>query len=249
MKEVLLRILAGAGAVGLLLMPSVAAAQVELDLSSCQFWSSSEVPCDPSIKKEVKVAGGAYVDANTPAEAANGYVGDTVTWRITVSNNAALTAPIGDISVTDLLPAGTTFVSATASNGSFVTDSWVFTVGGYVDNAYVSNLPATLELTTTANTTGLHENTADIVGFFCEGDEPCEYDDGNAINNTDKAYVNIGTKGQVLGESTTQQPKPQVLAAATLADTGTETIYSAAAVLVLIGTLALVLRRKSGYRL
>jgi len=243
-KNILLAINSLVGSVIFALAPiTMARAQVRIDLSPCQFGNDVNVSCDLAIKKEVKVNDGSYQDANSPAEAVNANVGDTVTWLITVSNAIALTAPEGTIDVTDLLPSGVVFVSATKSAGSFSGDLWTFSLNNS-DDGYESNLPATLEIVTTAAIVGTHENRADLSAYYCDG--PCEYEDGNSANNFDLAYVNISTKPQVLGSSTTSTP--QVLAASTLADTGTGAVVASVISGAIILSVALLMRRRNSFR-
>jgi len=54
-------------------------------------------------------------------------VGDTITFTVTLSDNGPNSAT--NVQVTDLLPAGLTFVSATPSQGSYVSGSGLWTVG------------------------------------------------------------------------------------------------------------------------
>lgn len=220
-KNLLASIVLSASALTPVLSVSAVKAAVVVDLSQCNFSSQSQVPCDLALKKEVRINDGAYFDANSAGEAVNAAVGDTVTWRITVTNTLPTTMPEGDVSVTELLPSGVNFVSATASTGTYSGDSWLLNVGSVVGEGYINHLPATLEITTTATTVGMHENRADLAAYYCDG--PCEYEDGNTSNNFDLAYVNIENKSRVLGETTTTT-KPQVLASTTLADTGASTI-------------------------
>ena len=62
-------------------------------------------------------------------------VGDTITFTVTLSNTGPNTAT--NVQVTDVLPAGLTFVSATASQGTYDSATGVWTVGT-VDVAGVS---------------------------------------------------------------------------------------------------------------
>jgi uncharacterized repeat protein (TIGR01451 family) len=76
------------------------------------------------------------VDNTTPAE------GGTINYKIVVSNSGGSTQPA--VQLSDLLPAGVTFVSALPSQGSYITGIWA-----------VGSLPsggqATLSLTATVN--------------------------------------------------------------------------------------------------
>jgi uncharacterized repeat protein (TIGR01451 family) len=78
-----------------------------------------------------------------------------VVFTITVTNTGTIGAT--GVVVEDLLPAGLTFVSATASQGSYVNGTGVWTVGaiGVSGNA-------TLDITATATGTGTITNTAEV---------------------------------------------------------------------------------------
>src|SRR5205823_4040382 len=54
-------------------------------------------------------------------------VGDTITFTINLSDNGPNSAT--NVQLTDLLPAGLTFVSATPSQGSYLSGTGVWTVG------------------------------------------------------------------------------------------------------------------------
>ena len=54
-------------------------------------------------------------------------VGDTITFTVTLTNQGPDAAT--GVQVTDLLPAGLTFVSATPSQGSYISGTGVWTVG------------------------------------------------------------------------------------------------------------------------
>ena len=219
---------------------TVSAQVVKQDLISCDFFQQANTVCDLGIKKEVSVNGGAYVDANSQAEAATAQVGDTITWKVTVTNGLPLTMPIGDVDVSDVLPAGVNFVSAVASTGTYSANVWHFTVG--VDgDGYSSNLPATLFITTTAQTVGTVMNEANLAAYYCDGS--CSYSDADSSNNSDPAYVIVQTAPQVLGDSTTATP--QVLGASTLANTGTGVLASALAGFLIFIALVAATNRKS----
>ena len=54
-------------------------------------------------------------------------MGDTITYTVTLSNNGPNTAT--GVQVTDLLPAGLSFVSATPSQGTYDPGTGLWTVG------------------------------------------------------------------------------------------------------------------------
>ena len=87
--------------------------------------------------------------ANNP----NPYVGDNVTFTITV-NNAGPSDAAG-VSVADALPAGYTLVSATPSTGTWTAPNW--TIGSLANGA-----SATLMVVATVNAAGPYANTATV---------------------------------------------------------------------------------------
>ncbi len=82
-------------------------------------------------------------------------VGDNVTFTITASN-AGPSAATG-VKVTDALPSGYTFVSATPSTGTWLAPEW--SIGNLANGA-----SATLTMVATVNATGSYLNTATISG-------------------------------------------------------------------------------------
>jgi len=89
------------------------------------------------------------VDKTTPN------VGDTVKFTITASNSGPSAAT--GVVVTDSLPSGYTFVSATPSAGTWLAPDW--TVG-----SLANGVSETLIITATVNATGSYINTATITG-------------------------------------------------------------------------------------
>jgi uncharacterized repeat protein (TIGR01451 family) len=78
--------------------------------------------CDLAVDKQVSINGGIFVEADTSSDPAMAHVGDTVTYKITVSNTSddpSSMTPQGIVTVHDLLPSGITFGSATASAGIY----------------------------------------------------------------------------------------------------------------------------------
>ena len=83
-------------------------------------------------------------------------VGGQVTYTIGVCNDIGFSTATG-IEVTDVLPAGTTYVSSTASQGAYNSGTGVWTVG-----TLASGASATLNITATADTLGTKTNTAEV---------------------------------------------------------------------------------------
>ena len=73
-------------------------------------------------------------------------VGDTVTFRITVTNATAGTTATG-VSLTDQLPSGLTYVSHTASAGTYDQTTGVWTIGDVAEGT-----PVTLDISATVDT-------------------------------------------------------------------------------------------------
>lgn len=101
-------------------------------------------------------------------------VGQNVTFTLTLTDLGP--GPGTNIVTTDLLPAGLTYVSSTASQGSYNSSTGLWTVGNLADDAN-----ATLQITATVITPGTKTNTATITS---EG-EP----DTNPNNNTSTVTV------------------------------------------------------------
>ena len=99
-------------------------------------------------------------------------VGDQITFTVTLSNQGADTAT--GVQVTDLLPAGLTFVSATPSQGSYDNVSGMWTVG-----TVSPGVPQTLSITATVVSPAAQTNTGTISG--------ADQVDPNTGNNTASA--------------------------------------------------------------
>ena len=99
-------------------------------------------------------------------------VGDQITFTVTLSNQGPDAAT--GVQVTDLLPAGLTFVSATPSQGTYNNVSGVWTVG-----TVSSGVPQTLSITATVVSPAAQTNT----GTISDADQF----DPNTANNTASA--------------------------------------------------------------
>jgi len=101
-------------------------------------------------------------------------VGDTVTFTVTVTNNGPTAAT--NVTATDILPAGLTFVSAAPSQGTYVPATGVWTIGS------IANLSsASLALAATVVSPAAQTNTAAIT--------QADQSDPNVANNSASATV------------------------------------------------------------
>jgi uncharacterized repeat protein (TIGR01451 family) len=119
-------------------------------------------------------------------------VGDTVTFTVTVTNAGPITAT--GVAVTDLLPAGLTFVSATASEGSYNAATGVWTVG-----AVLTGSPRTLTIQATVVSPTPGANTAAVMH--------ADQFDPNTGNNSASVSLNVQTADLALAK-TVDNPTP-----------------------------------------
>jgi large repetitive protein len=82
-------------------------------------------------------------------------IGQNVIFTVTVSNAGPDAA--NNVALTDLLPAGLTFVSSTPSQGTYVSATGIWTVG-----TINSGANATLQITATVTSIGVKSNTAQV---------------------------------------------------------------------------------------
>lgn len=176
-------------------LPMVALTKVHAAEVSVVYCSNgdgfSKQGCDLAIKKQVSINGGAFVDAPTSGEAVQAHLGDSLTWKITVTDNSSENlAPFGKVTVQDIVPNNIALGAVEASTGTFSGDTWTFGI--------YENLPATLTIHSTANNLGLVKNSAEFTEYDPCGDsfEPSEcidppYADADPTNNSSDAYVNV----------------------------------------------------------
>ena len=107
---------------------------------------------------------------STPAE------GDTVSFEIEVTNNG--TAQATNVSLTDSLPAGITFVSSSVTQGSYNSATGLFTIG-----TLNAGSTATLTLTGTVDV-GQGGNTITNVTTAAMGDQPDPSTAGDDLDET-----------------------------------------------------------------
>ena len=132
------------------------------------------VASNNSAAAVVNGAANADVGVTTIADRPAPLVGETVTFTVTVSNSGP--SPATGVVVTDALPAGLTFVSATPSQGTYVAPDW--TIGTLSE----TGPPATLTLVATVTAPGALVNTATIT-------QQTEVDP-NAANNSASVTLN-----------------------------------------------------------
>jgi uncharacterized repeat protein (TIGR01451 family) len=164
---------------------------------NCFHDSDAKGFCDLAIDKQVSVNGGAFVEADTSADGAQAQVGDTVTWKITVTDNSSGGfEPHGILTVADVLPSGAAYDSSSATVGTYDSGTWTFDIEG--------NLPATLTIVSHAVSTGLFKNTATLsVLDSCSDDCVGLYSDADPSNDSNDAWFDPSAKPAVLAESTT----------------------------------------------
>jgi uncharacterized repeat protein (TIGR01451 family) len=108
-------------------------------------------------------------------------VGQAVTFTVGVTNNGPTNAT--NTVVTDLLPTGYTFISATLSpsTSTYASDTGIWTIGSLASGASVS-----MVLVGIVNTAGTYNNTASVTA-----NQP----DSNAANNSATAVVTVCKAG------------------------------------------------------
>ncbi len=93
----------------------------------------------------VPLGGGANLKVTKTADKSTANVGDTIVYAIGLKNNGPQTA--ASTTVTDILPAGLTFVSATSTQGLYNTSTGIWTVGALANGSSTA-----LSLVTTVKT-------------------------------------------------------------------------------------------------
>ena len=131
---------------------------------------------------DLATAPGRQADLSVTKTASNLTPGNTVTFTVNVTNSGPATAT--GVQVRDLLPAGLTFVSSTASIGTYTAATGLW-------NVSVLNSGATATLTITANvtTTGAKTNTAQVA--FADQFDPDSVPNNSVTTEDDQASVTI----------------------------------------------------------
>ncbi|MDJ0791011.1 MAG: SdrD B-like domain-containing protein [Acidimicrobiia bacterium] len=120
-------------------------------------------------------------DITTPAA----YVGEDVTFTITLTNQGYF--PTTGVTVVDLLPAGLSYVSSAASQGTYVPGTGIWTVG----NLAVSQTE-TLTLTATVTSDGTIVNSAQVTASGLPDPDSTPNNSVPAEDDQDSATVDVG---------------------------------------------------------
>ncbi len=137
------------------------------------------ITCDLSLTKTVDIP--------------NPNINDVITYTITVFNSGPDTAT--NVAVTDVLPAGISFVSSLASQGSYNNGTSIWTVG-----TIASGANKTLQIKATVLTVSAVTNTAQVSA--CDQPDPDSTPGNNAPGEDDQASVTIA--GQIVDLSLTK---------------------------------------------
>ncbi len=179
---------------------------------------TASTPADPNTVNDAATAnvvpvGQADIGVTKTVNNATPTVGTQVTFTVTATNTGPSAAT--GVQVTDLLPVGYTFGSATPSQGSYVSGTGVWTVGNLALNG-----SATLQITATVLASGPYNNTATKTAST-----PA---DPNTVN--DAATANVVPVGQAdIGVTkTVNNATPTVGTQVTFTVTATNTGPSAA---------------------
>lgn len=118
------------------------------------------------------------------ASSTNPKVGQNATFTVTVRNAGPSTAT--GVVVTDLLPAGLSFVSATPSQGTYNNSTGIWTVGGITSGAN-----ATLQVTATLTSNNVVTNTAEVTAS--DQPDPNSTPNNHVATEDDQASVTVGS--------------------------------------------------------
>lgn len=109
-------------------------------------------------------------------------VGDTVTWTIVVANDAAnANTNATGVTISDMLPTGVTFVSATATNGAFNSENGIWTLAAPLS----PGASATLTILTTVNSEAAGSNLLNVAEIASQ--DQIDFDSGPGNDDGDQS--------------------------------------------------------------
>jgi len=129
-----------------------------------------------SFSQDITINTCSDITISKVANVSQAAIGETVIFTITVNNNGS--SNINNIEVSESLPSGYTYVSNTASIGSYNLSTGIWSI-----SSLLANESAVLEITVTVNATGNYINTALILDS-----DPI---DSDLDNNTSTVEVSI----------------------------------------------------------
>lgn len=205
-----------------------------------------------AVDQKVKVGSGQFVDATTQGEAATGSVGDTVTWQVTVTPVDVDQNEERTVRVVWQAPAGMTPDSIVVDKGTIDGPVWTVDIK---DLPAIMTVKATLGTPGILQGSAVISEITCTGGVMAGAgaDGYCAFTDPILTNNQDPSYVSAAVSatqapanpgvlgastsrggGAVVGSTTTSpaavqaapQSAPQVLAAATLAGTGSNNVLA-----------------------
>lgn len=134
------------------------------------------------------------LEVDKQVDQANVEVGDQVTWTITVSNNAANanTSATG-VTIADVLPAGVSFVSAMATNGSYNSTSGIWTLAA----ALAPGESSTLTIVTIVESTAAGSSLLNVAEVASQDQDDIDSQPANdngdqSQDDEDPATIDIG---------------------------------------------------------
>jgi len=121
------------------------------------------------------------VNDSTPNE------GDTITYTLAIDNNGPDSAT--NVSITDQLPAGVTYVSDTPSQGSYVSGTGVWTIGTIANGADATlTITATVDLGTVGTTI---DNNAEVTASDQEDPDSTPGNTSGTEDDEDTASISV----------------------------------------------------------
>ena len=149
-----------------------------------------------SASADIVVTGGADLSIVKTVDDAGPAEGATITYSVVLANGGP--DPAGGVEVTDVLPAGVTYVSSAATTGSYDDGTGVWTVGAIaVAASDTLTITATVDIGTGGQTI---TNTASVTAST--------ETDGNAANDSDSADINVQSSADLAVVKTVDDPAP-----------------------------------------